>query len=78
MLDAPLSKDSDFSLVSTANLSQTIPSNSWGPGHDELGQKCLNLPHLWCHLQKNLKCTTYIFQCNLEDLLYFLRAWTAL
>jgi len=40
------SKDSDFSLISTENLSQKVPSSSWGPGLDNLDQKDLNLPHL--------------------------------
>jgi len=41
------SEDSDYSLVSNKNLSQKIISCGWGPGPDDLGQKCLNLPHIW-------------------------------
>jgi len=33
-------------------LSQKIGSCSWGPGSDDLGQKGINLPHLWHHPQK--------------------------
>jgi len=40
------SRDSGFSLVSTENLSETFPSCGWGPGRDNIGQKCLNLPYL--------------------------------
>jgi len=40
------SKDLDFSLVYNKNFSEILPSCGWGPGPDNLGQKCLNLPHL--------------------------------
>jgi len=46
-------KDLDYNLVSTKILSQKISSCGWGPGPDGLGQKGLNLPHLWCHTQKS-------------------------
>jgi len=36
-------QDSDFSLISTKYLSETLPSYGWGVGPDNLGQKGLNL-----------------------------------
>jgi len=39
------SKDLDYSLVSTKNLSQNFCSSSCGLGPDDLGQKGLNLSH---------------------------------
>ena len=47
-----ISKDLYYSLVSTENLRDKVVSWRWHPGLGNLGQKCLNLPHLWCHLQK--------------------------
>jgi len=46
------SKDSDFSIVSTKNLSKILSSYDWGLGPDELGQESLNLLYLWYHPQK--------------------------
>jgi len=43
------SKDLDFSLVSTNNLSTTLSPYSWGPGPDNLGQKGSELSRLWHH-----------------------------
>jgi len=37
---------SDYSVVSTKNLSKKITSSSWGLEPDDLGQKSLNLSHL--------------------------------
>jgi len=42
----------EYSLFFNKNLSQKLGSCGWGPGRDDLGQKCLNLSHLWCHPQK--------------------------
>jgi len=36
----------DFNLVSTTNLREIHPPCNWGPGPDNLGQKCLSLPRL--------------------------------
>ena len=47
------SKRSDLNLVSTQNLSQKIIFSVWSPWHNDIGQKWLNLSHLWSHSQKN-------------------------
>jgi len=44
---------SDYSVVSTKNLSKKITSSSWGLEPDDLGQKSPNLSHLWHHSRKN-------------------------
>jgi len=44
--------DLDFSLVSTKNLSEILPSCGWRPGPDDLGQKQPKPPHLQDHPQK--------------------------
>ena len=46
------SKEWDFSLVCTKNVSEILVLCGWDPGPDNLGQKCLNIPHLWRHPQK--------------------------
>jgi len=48
-------KDSDFSLVSNGNLSEMLPSSSWGLGQVTWAKLAKNLPHLWRHSlsQKN-------------------------
>jgi len=33
--------ESDYNLISTKHLSQKIGSSGWGPGPDDLSQKCL-------------------------------------
>ena len=50
-----------------------------GPGPDEVGQKDLELLHLWHYSQKiwNPK-PKFFFHCRLEDLLSLLSIWTAL
>jgi len=61
------SKNSYFSLVYTKNTSKIIPSCSWGPLLDNLGQKGWNQPPLWHHPQKpwNPKpINFYSFQLN--------------
>jgi len=75
-----VSKDLNFSLVSTNNLSETISSNSLGPGPDEVGQKVLKLLHLWCHSQKirNPKTKKFFFIADAKICPSHLRVWTAL
>jgi len=36
----------DYSLVSNKKLSEKIGSGRWGPGLNDLGQKCPNVSHL--------------------------------
>ena len=44
-------KDSIYSLVYNKKFNHKIDSCVWGSGPNDLGQKCLNLPHLCCHPQ---------------------------
>ena len=64
------SKDLDFSLVSSINLSDMLHPCSWIPGPDKLGQKGVNPPHLSRYPQKtrNPKLKNF-FQYKLEGLL---------
>ena len=48
----PISQKTDFSLVSSKNFSEILPSNGLGPGPDDVGQKGLILLHLRRHSQK--------------------------
>jgi len=46
----------DFDLVSSKNLSETLPSCGWGPGHNNLGQKDVgNLPPTYDITHKKMK-----------------------
>jgi len=59
------SKDSDFSLVSDKNLSEILSSSDWALGQETLAKTDKNLPHLWCHSQKN-ETQQFFFIANLK------------
>jgi len=46
------SKNSDSSLVSNANFSETLWSGVWALGQATWAKMTAELLHLWCHSQK--------------------------
>jgi len=46
------SKDSDSSLDSNGNFSETLWPSGWAPGRATCAKMTLKLLHLWCHSQK--------------------------
>jgi len=46
------SKDSDLSLVSNENFSETLWPSDWALGQATWAKMNPKLPHLWCHSQK--------------------------
>ena len=71
------SKDSDFNLVSTDNLSRKIPFSSWGSGPDNLGQNGLK-PTTLVTLPTKTQNFKIKKKSKLEDSLYLLRVITTL
>jgi len=45
-------KESDSSLVSNANISETLWPSSWALGQATWGKMTLKLLHLWCQSHK--------------------------
>jgi len=73
------SKDSDSSLVSNKNFSETLLPSGWALGQATWAKMTLKLLHLWHQSQKI--CTPqpkFFFECNLLDWLIRLSPWTAL
>jgi len=65
-MSSKVSKDLDFSLVSTKNFSEILPSNGLGLGPGEVGQGCPKVFHLWRHSEKirNSNQNNFFFIAN--------------
>jgi len=62
------SKDSDSSLDSNENFSETLWPSGWAPGRATCAKMTLKLLHLWCQSQKIAPRNQKIFfVCNLLD-----------
>jgi len=73
------SKDSDSSLVSNENFSETLWPSGWALGQVTWAKMTLKLLHLWRQSQKIYSPQPNIFfECNLPDWLIRLSSWTAL
>jgi len=77
------SKDSDLSLVSNKNFSETLWPSSWALGQATWAKMTPNLLHLsslMTSVTKNPHPPTkkFFFECNLLDWPIRLSSWTAL
>jgi len=63
------SKDSDSSLVSNENVSETLWPSGWTLGQATWAKMTLKLLHLWRHSQKTHtpQSKIFFFECNLLD-----------
>jgi len=62
------SKDSDSSLVSNENFSETLWTSGWTPGRATCAKMTLKLLHLWRQSQKiRTPNQKFFFECNLLD-----------
>jgi len=74
------SKDSDLSLVSNENFSETLWPIGWALGQVTWAKVTLKLLHFWRHSQKihTPQPKNFCFECNLLDWPIRLSSWTAL
>jgi len=73
------SKDSDSSLVSNENFSETLWPSGWALGQATCAKMTLKLLHLWRQSQKiHTPNQKFFFECNLLDWPIRLSRWPAL
>jgi len=72
------SKDSDSSLVSSENFSETLFPSGWALGQATWAKMTLKLLHLWRHKKTCTPRQKFFFECNLLDWLIRLSRWTGL